>query len=123
MRETRLTVLLVGALVLAVCATSAEAATLYSFTAQEVYVRNDRGAFVIGTATGLAFRPIPGLSDTVLVQRYAHGRDWGYGLVSGHFRPGTASAAAGCTCSAATRGSCAASAPATSEAATAAASS
>jgi hypothetical protein len=85
MRETRLTVLLVGALVLAVCATSAEAATLYSFTAQEVYVRNDRGAFVIGTATGLAFRPIPGLSDTVLVQRYAHGRDWGYGLVSGHF--------------------------------------
>ena len=77
--------LLATALLLAACAAPAEAATLYSFTAQEVYVRNDRGAFVIGTAKGPAFRPIPGLADTVLVQRYAHGRDWGYGLVGGHF--------------------------------------
>jgi hypothetical protein len=72
-------------LFLAACAAPAQAATLYAFTAQEVYVRNDRGAFVLGTAKGPAFRPIPGLADTVLVQRYEHGRDWGYGLVSGHF--------------------------------------
>jgi hypothetical protein len=77
--------LLAAIVLLALGAAPAEAATLYSFTAQEVYVRNDRGAFVIGTAKGPAFRPIPGLADTVLVQRYAHGRDWGYGLVSGHF--------------------------------------
>jgi hypothetical protein len=64
----------------------AQAATLYQFTAREVYVRNDHGAFVLGTAKGPAFFPTPGLTDTVLVQRYGRGRDWGYGLVSGRFR-------------------------------------
>jgi hypothetical protein len=76
------------ALCLAVAGSTApaQAATLYGFTAREVYVRNDHGAFVLGTAKGPAVFPTPGLSDTVLVQRYAKGRDWGYGLVGGHFR-------------------------------------
>jgi hypothetical protein len=63
----------------------AQAADLYALTAREVYVRNDHGAFVIGTAKGPSFMPIPGVADTVLVQRYARGRDWGYGLLGGHF--------------------------------------
>jgi hypothetical protein len=66
-------------------AVPASAATLYALDAREVYVRNDPGAFVIGTAKGPHFFPFPGLSDTVLVQRYARGRDWGYGLVAGRF--------------------------------------
>jgi hypothetical protein len=76
---------LIAVLALAACASSAEAATLYALQAREVYVRNFRGAFVLGTAKGPSFFPVPGLSDTVLVQRYAHGRDWGYGLVGGRF--------------------------------------
>ena len=51
----RAATVLTAIVLLAVCATPAEAATLYAFTAQEVYVRNDRGAFVIGTARGPAY--------------------------------------------------------------------
>lgn len=77
--------ILATCLMFAAFAASAEAATLYAITAREVYVRNDHGAFVIGTAKGPAFAPVPGVADTILVQRYARGRAWGYGLVSGHF--------------------------------------
>jgi hypothetical protein len=78
-------VVLATVLAFAAFAASAQAATLYAITAREVYVRNDHGAFVIGTAKGPAFAPLPGVADTVLVQRYARGRDWGYGLVGGRF--------------------------------------